>query len=102
MRRRQFLQSISVTGALASNAFAQQSATPATLPGSSADAKPILKATNKGELRGEMLYRKLGRTGETVSAFGLGGSHIAKPTVEAGAMPAVCSQPADICGDHGH
>lgn len=81
MRRRQFLQGISAAGVLASNTFAQQNAVPATLPGSSADARTILKATNKGELRGEMLYRNLGRTGETVSAIGLGGSHIAKPTV---------------------
>jgi uncharacterized protein len=32
-------------------------------------------------MRGEMLYRKLGSTGESVSAIGLGGSHIGKPTV---------------------
>lgn len=81
MRRRQFLQSISATGLVSSNAFAQQSATPATMPGSSVDASRLLKAKNKGELRGEMLYRKLGKTGETVSAFGLGGSHIAKANV---------------------
>ncbi|MDQ2804846.1 MAG: aldo/keto reductase [Pseudomonadota bacterium] len=36
---------------------------------------------NPGELRGEMLYRPLGRTGEMVSAIGLGGSHIAKPPI---------------------
>jgi aryl-alcohol dehydrogenase-like predicted oxidoreductase len=30
---------------------------------------------------GEMLYRLLGSTGERVSAIGLGGSHIAEPTV---------------------
>jgi hypothetical protein len=36
-----------------------------------------------GELRGEMLYRVLGKTGERVSAIGLGGSHIAKPAVPA-------------------
>ncbi len=29
-----------------------------------------------------MLYRRLGRTAETVSAIGLGGSYVAKPGVE--------------------
>ena len=37
--------------------------------------------SNPGERRGEMLYRPLGKTGEMVSAIGLGGSHIAKPGV---------------------
>jgi aryl-alcohol dehydrogenase-like predicted oxidoreductase len=34
------------------------------------------------ERRGEMIYRTLGRTGERVSAIGLGGSHIANPRDE--------------------
>ncbi len=42
-------------------------------------AAALPRATDPGELRGEMLYRKLGTTGETVSAIGLGGSHIGKP-----------------------
>jgi len=36
---------------------------------------------NPGERRGDMLYRRLGRTGELVSAIGLGGSHVAKPPI---------------------
>ncbi len=39
------------------------------------------RVTDAGEMRGDMLYRKLGRTGEIVSAIGLGGSHVAKPTL---------------------
>ncbi|WP_345817589.1 aldo/keto reductase (plasmid) [Paraburkholderia sp. PREW-6R] len=43
----------------------------------------LLRVTDAGELRGDMLYRTLGRTGEKVSAIGLGGSHIGKPPVDA-------------------
>jgi predicted aldo/keto reductase-like oxidoreductase len=42
---------------------------------------PLPPLTDPGEMRGEMLYRKLGRTGESVSAIGLGGSHIGKASV---------------------
>ncbi len=42
-------------------------------------AAALPRVANAGELRGEMIYRKLGTTGETVSAIGLGGSHIGKP-----------------------
>jgi aryl-alcohol dehydrogenase-like predicted oxidoreductase len=41
----------------------------------------IPRVTEPGELRGEMLYRQFGQTGETVSAIGMGGSHIAKPSL---------------------
>ena len=39
------------------------------------------RVTDPGTLKGEMLYRPLGATGETVSAIGLGGSHIGKPAL---------------------
>jgi aryl-alcohol dehydrogenase-like predicted oxidoreductase len=35
-----------------------------------------MAAAAEDERRGEMIYRTLGRTGEKVSAIGLGGSHI--------------------------
>jgi aryl-alcohol dehydrogenase-like predicted oxidoreductase len=38
-------------------------------------------ATDAGERRGEMLYRPFGRTGEMISAIGMGGFHLGKNAV---------------------
>ncbi len=81
MERRKFLQSVIATGLAGAAGHAQQSATPAVEPGSAADAAKLPRTQQAGEMRGEMLYRPLGRTGETVSALGLGGSHVAQPQV---------------------
>jgi hypothetical protein len=81
MERRNFLKSVVATSLTGSAAMAQQSATPAIVPGSATQAPKLPQTTSPGELRGEMLYRPLGRTGETVSAIGLGGSHIAQAKV---------------------
>jgi predicted aldo/keto reductase-like oxidoreductase len=81
MERRRFLGGIMTAGLAGSVAFGQQQSSSATAPGSAADASKLPRAASPGELKGEMLYRKLGRTGETVSAVGLGGSHIAKATM---------------------
>jgi aryl-alcohol dehydrogenase-like predicted oxidoreductase len=81
MERRTFLQSLATAGATASVVSGQQSATPAIAHDSNTAASQIPRVTDPGELRGEMLYRKFGRTGETVSAIGLGGSHIGKPSL---------------------
>ncbi len=68
-------------GAQAAAPFLASETLPTTgQPQTAAQAAAALpRATDPGELRGEMLYRKLGTTGETVSAIGLGGSHIGKP-----------------------
>ena len=63
MRRRTFLAGTIEAAAAAFLTRATWAATAPTL-------------THPGERRGDMLYRPLGTTGETVSAIGLGGYHI--------------------------
>jgi uncharacterized protein len=80
MERRNFIKTALAAGwgASAARVIAQQSTTEASV-GTGASGLPRAKAL--GELRGEMLYRLLGSTGERVSAIGLGGSHIGKPAL---------------------
>jgi predicted aldo/keto reductase-like oxidoreductase len=77
LERREFLVSASVLGLMGG---ASQAAGSATATGGSA---PLPGPTPVGTRRGDMLYRRLGRTGEQVSVIGLGGSHIGKVPTEA-------------------
>lgn len=43
----------------------------------------LMRVTDAGERRGDMLYRTLGRTGEKVSLIGLGGFHLGQPKLGA-------------------
>jgi hypothetical protein len=67
-------------GTIAGPAFAERNDKDSkeTEPG---DTSSLPRVTDPGEMRGQMLYRQLGSTGERVSVIGLGGSHIAKPAV---------------------
>jgi uncharacterized protein len=50
--------------------------------GPKSEGNPIPLVTSAGTMRGEMLYRELGSTGESVSVIGMGGSHLGLATVE--------------------
>ena len=81
MDRRNFVNTVLAAGLGGSSALAQQSTGAGQSTSTSDVASKIPRVTDPGERRGEMLYRKLGKTGETVSAIGLGGSHIGRATL---------------------
>ena len=76
MERRDFLKTVSAGAgvSVAATGFL------ASVPGHTASAQQPPRATPAGlpeeTIRGDMRYRTLGRTGEQVSLFGLGGYHI--------------------------
>lgn len=78
MDRRRFLQNLTVGASSVPAALGRQSA---NSENSLSPETGIPRVTDPGELRGEMLYRSFGQTGESVSAIGMGGSHIAKPSL---------------------
>jgi aryl-alcohol dehydrogenase-like predicted oxidoreductase len=99
MERRSFLKSsiagMSMSAAVGISTAAGKSA-PATAAvpdavnpdGTNVSLNPhdLLRVTDAGERRGDMLYRTLGSTGEKVSLIGMGGAHLSrKPLTEASA-----------------
>src|ERR1700759_2087198 len=82
MQRRNFIKTAMAAGlgGAAGRTNAQQS--PASRGGqASVEDLGFPRVEDPGELRGAMLYRALGSSGERVSAIGLGGSHIGKPAL---------------------
>ncbi len=103
MERRKFIKSSIVgVGAAAGGAALGQAAaqTLASAPTSqgvatmnpdgtsvSLDPRDLLRVEDAGERRGDMLYRRLGSTGEKVSLIGMGGAHLSrKPLTEPDAI----------------
>jgi predicted aldo/keto reductase-like oxidoreductase len=88
MQRRNFLSG-AAAAAIVSTGYKARAQAADTEPGqpaltetgSAAAAARIPRVVSAGEMRGEMLYRDLGATGEKVSAIGLGGSHLGLATV---------------------
>ncbi len=59
------------------------SGAPHTVPSdASLDPHRLLRVTDPGERRGDMLVRTLGHTGEKVSLIGLGGAHLSRPPLD--------------------
>jgi aryl-alcohol dehydrogenase-like predicted oxidoreductase len=95
MERRSFLQAAAGVGVIVAGSTARAASTAENKPESIADSESATEAaittpadpsdlmftTDPGERRGEMLYRKLGATGEMVSAIGMGGAHLGRPPV---------------------
>ena len=80
MKRRDFLAGLAAAGIAAPNTrglgFVHQEHTDME------NTTQLPRASSPGTLKGEMLYRQLGGTGELVSAIGLGGFHIGKPSLQ--------------------
>jgi aryl-alcohol dehydrogenase-like predicted oxidoreductase len=95
VERRNFIQSgIAGVGLAAavkvSPALAQTVRTNPDGTSVSLDPHDLLRVSDPGERKGDMLYRTLGHTGERVSLIGLGGAHLSrKPMTEEAATKLV-------------
>ncbi len=88
MQRREFISGVGaaaiLSGSYQANAQASDAnnnqSQPAASPSAAAAAR-IPRVQSPGDKRGEMLYRPLGSTGESVSVIGMGGSHLGLASV---------------------
>ena len=74
MERRQFFKAAAICGA--ASALPAAAAQEQPLSTRENDAMNQIPLTTSVTRKGDMLYRELGRTGETVSAIGMGGFHL--------------------------
>lgn len=81
MKRRDFLGKMTAAAGLAAASSALPALGAENRQPSSAESQAA--STARQTSSSEMIYRTLGRTGERVSAIGLGGFHIGKPPLEA-------------------
>jgi diketogulonate reductase-like aldo/keto reductase len=84
MQRREFLRSAATCGVASGLPRAsgqQENVSQKSHPQEAGSMNQIPLTSSPGTLSGEMLYRTLGRTGERISAIGLGGFHIGKPSL---------------------
>jgi aryl-alcohol dehydrogenase-like predicted oxidoreductase len=81
MRRRRFFTTIAASGTITSLWDPRLDAVGDAIPAQITEKFTLPRTSSPGTLKGDMLYRPLGQTGQTVSAIGLGGFHISKPTV---------------------
>jgi len=81
VRRRRFFTAIAASGAITSLWDSRLHAAVHAVPAQITAKYTLPRTPSPGTLKGDMLYRPLGQTGETVSAIGLGGFHISKPSV---------------------
>jgi len=89
VERRKFLAGATVAAALMRSKQMQAAQAPrtdeqskSTQANSREAATRIPRVTSPGTMKGEMLHRELGATGEQVSVIGLGGSHLGKANLE--------------------